>query len=64
MKLREGQTLYVRSMGKALQVTAICDSVEEANRHCELHANDAVVAEFGPYIFLADKGDRGTRMAE
>lgn len=61
MKFNDKQTLYVRSMGKALRVTAIFTDDDEANRHMARSDNDdAVVAVFGPYILLADKYDHGT----
>ena len=60
MKLKEHQQLYVRSMGKMLRVTAFYTAVDDANRHMERPGNtDAVVAEFGQLILLADIGDRG-----
>ena len=40
-------TIYVRSMGKALEVTAIITTEDEANAHMERHDNDTVVACFG-----------------
>lgn len=61
MKLNPEQTLYIRSMGKALQVTAIFTDISAANRHME-RSNDAVVAEFGKLIFLADVGDKGIKI--
>ena len=58
MRIPEQHSIYVRSMGKALRVTAIFLSDDAANRHMA-RTNDAVVCEIGPYIFLADKGDKG-----
>lgn len=58
MKLKPEQALYVRSMGKALRVTAIFQTDAEANAHME-RTDDAVVAVFGPLILLADKYDPG-----
>lgn len=62
-KLRETEQLYVRSMSKALRVTAIFPDTKEgtdaANRHCA-RTNDAVVACMAGVILLADKSDRGT----
>ena len=60
MKLPKQQKLYIRSMGKALRVTAICTSVSDANLYMERNTSDAVVAEIGPFIIMADKYDRGT----
>lgn len=45
-------------MGKALRVTAIFTSDDEANKYMEVH-DDGVVAEFGQFIFLAALHDKG-----
>lgn len=55
----ERQWLYVRSMGKALRVTAIFQTDIEANAYMATHAEAACVAVFGPLILLADKYDPG-----
>lgn len=61
MKLkRPEQSLYVRSMGKALAVTAIYTDDDAANDHMMKNRDDAVVAVFGPFIFLASRHDKGT----
>jgi hypothetical protein len=60
--IRPGQVqLYVRSMGKALKVTAIALNVEYANAHCAKHPDDAVVACIGrdDLVLLANKYDPG-----
>ncbi len=54
------QTVYVRSMGKALRILAIVSTVDEANKLCTVHTDWAVVAEYGGLIFLADRYDHGT----
>lgn len=59
-KFKETEMIYVRSMGKALKVLAIVTSVEEANAYSRTHDNAAVVAEFGPFVFMADRYDPGT----
>lgn len=61
MKLSDTQTLYVRSMGKALRVTAIFTNVREANQYMETR-DEGVVAEFGPYILLAGLYDKGEKI--
>lgn len=55
-------TLYVRSMGKALRVIAIAESVAEANAYCAKHDAAAVVAclDHDRLILLADRYDPGT----
>lgn len=65
--LRPGKVqLYVRSMGKALKVTAIALSEEAANLYCQQHDEAAVVAQIGPngnaLILLADKYDPGIQI--
>lgn len=59
MRIPNQYDLYLRSMGKALRITAIFDDEGAANRHMT-SSNDAVIAKIGRYIFLADKGDMGT----
>jgi hypothetical protein len=60
MKLSSNQSLYVRSMGKLLRVTAIFDNDDDANRHmAQSGNNDAVVAVFGKLVLLADVYDQG-----
>lgn len=56
---RPEQSVYVRSMGKLLQITAIWSTDAEANADLEKHRDDAVVACFGPYVLLANKYDDG-----
>lgn len=58
--------LYVRSMGKALRVTAIADTVEEANQLGGRANGDhfAVVAEVPPLILMADRYDHGTKISD
>jgi hypothetical protein len=62
MKLLPEQVVYVRSMGKALRITAIFGDDAGANAHMEKHSNEAVVACFGHLVFLANVYDRGTRI--
>jgi len=59
MKLGPTEFVYVRSMGKALRITAICSSVTEANDYCERHVDEGVIAEFGPLVFIANLYDKG-----
>ena len=57
--LAKGQTIYVRSMGKALRVTGLFETDAGANAWMERHDNDAVVACWGHLVVLADKYDKG-----
>lgn len=59
MKLNSEQRLYVRSMRKALSVTAIFTDDAAANAFMEKNRDDAVVAVFGNFIFLAKVWDKG-----
>lgn len=52
------QQIYIFSMGKKLLITAIFDNEDEANAHMA-KTDDAVIAEFGRFIFLANKYDKG-----
>ena len=62
---KDGRKLFVRSMGKTLQVTAIATSDDAANAYMSRNPDDAVVAVFDGLVFMADKYDKGTaRRAE
>jgi hypothetical protein len=60
--LKDHQDLYVRSMGKALRVTAIFTSADEANVYMATHSDQAVVAEFAPFVLIANVYDPGIRI--
>lgn len=63
-KAQDHEFLYIHSMGKRIRVTAIYTDTDDANRHMERSDNnDAVIACFGPFIFLADKYDTGIKAA-
>jgi hypothetical protein len=51
--------LYVRSMGKALRVTAIYTSDTDANAYMATHPDQGCVAVLGPFILLANLYDQG-----
>lgn len=63
-KLKPEQTLYVRSMGKALKVTAMFTSVDETNEYLASSAgkDQGVVAEFPPFVFVANLYDKGVQI--
>jgi hypothetical protein len=63
-KLKPEEVLYIRSMGKALRVEAICSTVDEANELMNRHPQLAVVACFDndSRIYLADQYDQGERI--
>lgn len=64
MRLNDKQFLFVRSMGKALRVTALFTSVDEANEYSKRHSDEGVVAEFGSYILIANLYDQGTAITD
>ena len=53
------ETLYFRSMGKALRVTAIATSDTEANDHMARHSEATVIGVCGPFVLMADRFDKG-----
>ena len=59
MKLKPEQIMYVRSMGKALRVTAIFTDAKDANKYMEANRDQGVIAEFKPFIFIANLHDQG-----
>jgi hypothetical protein len=61
---RDSVMLYVRSMGKALRVTAIFDNEAQANKYMGKHDDAAVVAVSGRLIFIADRYDPGTHISD
>lgn len=64
LKLKEEQTLYVRSMGKALRVTTIFTDDATANAYMARTKDEGVVTEFPPFIFLANLHDQGVKIPE
>ena len=57
--MKHDDQLHIRSMGKSIRVTAIFTDATEANDYMASHEEQACVAEFAPFVFLADKYDRG-----
>lgn len=55
----KSEKLYVYSMGKRLRVLAVFDNDASANEYMGRNDRAAVVACFGPFVFLADKYDNG-----
>jgi len=61
---RDNCTLFARSMGKALKITAIYDNDNDANYHMSRAGNnDAVICVSGNLVFLADVHDKGLKIA-
>lgn len=62
MTIMKNQTVYVRSMGKVLEVLAIVHGSDAANRYMTMHKDTAVIAEFGNLVFLANVYDKGVQL--
>ena len=56
--MSKDERLFIFSMGKRLRITAIFTDDDAANAHMA-KTDDAVIACHGPFIFLANKYDRG-----
>ena len=52
---KDGENLYVYSMGKRFRVIGIFDTDTAANTYCAKHDAAAVIACFGPFIIVANK---------
>lgn len=61
MKLQDHQTIYVRSMGKDLRVTAVFTNDDDANTYMEKNRDEGVIAVYGDVVFLANVYDHGTK---
>lgn len=62
MKLPAHQVLYVRSMGKALRVTAIFTDDDDTNAYLAKNRDESVVAVFGDFILIANTYDHGINL--
>jgi hypothetical protein len=47
------QNLFMRSLGKNVQITAICVGVKTANKYMEKHPDESLLAQIGPMCFMA-----------
>ena len=54
-KPKGNESVWIFSMGKRFAITAICDSVDDANLHCERNKDAAVIAEFGGLVICANR---------
>jgi hypothetical protein len=61
--MKADDQLFIYSMGKRLRITAMFTDVQEANSYMEAHNEASVIAEFKPFIFIADRFDLGERKA-
>lgn len=63
-RIEKHQTIYVRSMGKALRVTAMFTNDAEANSYMEKNPDEGVIAEIQGVIFLANAHDYGAKITD
>lgn len=63
MKMVAEEVLYIRSMGKALRVTAMFLSDDEANAYMAKNKDEGVVAVFEGRVYLANLYDKGVKIA-
>ena len=49
------EQLWLYSMCKRFRITAIFTDVDQANSDMETHPDSACIAEFAPFVFLAEK---------
>lgn len=61
-KTQSDVRLYVRSMGKLLEVIAIRPNDNEANDYMARHDEAAVVACIGTTVIIADRFDQGVKI--
>jgi len=59
MTLTDDQPLYIGALGKAVLVTAIFVSDEDTNAYLDKQPDESVIAQYGPFIFVARKDDQG-----
>lgn len=57
--LIEGKTVYTHVVGRSFRVTGLFGSDEEANAWMEGNPQDAVIANWGHLVVLADHNDMG-----
>ena len=62
MKMKPQEVLYIRSMGKALRVTAMFLNDDEANDYMAKNPDEGVVAEFDGRVYLANLRDKGVKI--
>ena len=52
--------VFIRSR-PLFRVTAIFMDLDEANAYMEAHKDAALIAEYSPFLFIADKADKGVK---
>lgn len=68
MKIKKEQTLYVRSMGKALKVTAMFYNedpdalTKEINSYSEKHRDEGLVSIINDFALMAHMYDHGVKI--
>lgn len=63
-KLAPEHIIYLRSMGKALRITAMFGTDDEANAYLEKHRDEGVIAVIQDIVFIANLHDKGMKIAE
>jgi hypothetical protein len=61
-KLSDSNVIYVRSMGKALRITAMFNNDADANAYMEKNKDEAVIAVIEDIVFLANVHDKGEKI--
>lgn len=61
---KEGEILWIYSMGKRFQVRAIFTNDDSANNYMRQHEETACIACFGPFVIIANKYEGVTRNAD
>jgi hypothetical protein len=59
VSLIDGGQLYVYKLGRAVRVTAVATSVEDANNYMHLHHTQSVIAVVGEVVLIAEHDDKG-----
>ena len=62
MILNQDQPLFIHSFGRAIRVTAIFQSADEANQFMEIDPEQGVLACYGTFVFVARNSDLGFKI--
>jgi hypothetical protein len=62
MILNQDQPLFIHTFSRAIRVTAIFQSADEANQFMEINPEQGVLACYGPLIFVARNRDLGFKI--
>lgn len=59
MILSPDQPLFIHTFGRAVRVTAIFTDPDSANRFMDQNQSHGVLAEYAPFVLLAELSDLG-----